>query len=239
MPTITFNVNGGTSGPAPQTVAAGSTFDVSTVSATWAVDVTFNANGGTFYQEASTHVETFSVTTDEWAYTAQDADDGDNISAPITVNDDIILYASWFGNQPKLTSLPIESNTSGNIVPRDDYRIDPEYLWTFTQNSTDTISIPYVLTQDITLYARWQYRILFDLAGGYSLEGPPYYVSATITGTSSITITDAVENHIIMNTTVDMDYSSLGYTGATITVSDGAISQTYTISFGRTIWWQY
>ena len=184
MPTLTYNANGGTSAPAPQTLDAGVAGTITSDSAAWDFNVIYNANGGTFYQGTSTRTDPQSVTTGSWSTTPQggaEYSSGDSI----TIDADTTLYAVWPQTMVTINSLPHEADTAGNITARDDYRLDPTSRWTTTLNGSTEISAPWhISTSDIDnqnnvyAYAKWQYRITAHLRGGYSIAGPSYLINS-------------------------------------------------------------
>lgn len=247
MPVLSFNANGGTSAPNSVTIPAATPYTDPVDNAEWEVNVTFDANGGTFYQGSSTRVQTFSIDTNEWALSEQDAESGnvayytdsnhtliDYITQqPIEISADTELYAVWFGQIMRLTELPIEENSTGNISERDAYKFDRDYPWTYTLNGNDPVTIPVVLTHDITIYAKWEYRICFNFNDGYSVQGPPYYCYANIVSdTNSVVITNAVADYLLHDIVVTMPYRASGYDHVEITVTDGVVSATYRRDFG-------
>ena len=186
MPILTYDANGGTFAPPAETLDSGVASPITSDASEWDFDIVYNANGGTFYQGGYSRTDAVQVTTFNWS-TTPDGSTEYSAGDSITITQDTTLYAVWPTNLATLLSLPYESDTSGNITERADYRLQPNQHWTYTQNSNDTVPTPWqvkanmIVNGAVTIYAKWQYRVNIHLDGGYSLAGPPYLVNSGAT----------------------------------------------------------
>ena len=183
MPVLTYDMNGGTFAPPPQTLDSGVAGTITDTAASRTVSITFDANGGTFVGSSSTLANTYEVTTFDWA-TTPDGASAYSAGDSITIAEDTTLYAVWPIYLVTLMSLPVEGLESGDIIERLGYRLEPNSHWTVTQNGTDPVPSPWRVTSDyltnnaVTVYAKWQYRVNIHLRGGFSLAGPPYLINS-------------------------------------------------------------
>lgn len=183
MPVLTYDMNGGTFAPPPQTLDSGVAGTITDTAASRTVSITFDANGGTFVGSSSTITNTYEVTTFDWA-TTPDGASAYSAGDSITITEDTTLYAVWPTYLVTLMSLPVEGLESGDIIERLGYRLEPNSHWTVTQNGANPVPSPWQVTSDyltnnaVTVYAKWQYRVNIHLRGGFSLAGPPYLINS-------------------------------------------------------------
>lgn len=155
--TIQYNANGGSGAPASQTKTWGQDLTLTTSKPTTAKAylVTYNANGGTVSLTSKSVACTFDCWNTNAAGTGTDYASGGIYSA----NAAATLYAQWTNNKAGTLATPTRTNCI--------------FVGWFTAvNDGTQITADTVITSDITIYARWQYKIIYNANGGDTTDLP-------------------------------------------------------------------
>lgn len=147
--TISYDANGGINAPGPQTKTYGQDIQLSNVTPSKTYEIIFNPNGGT----VSPTLRSITCVFQGWNTNANGSGTWYQPNSTYTANSSITLYAIY--QDIAIGELP--------IAIRDRCILD---AWTLTVNGNDTIDTSYVVTGDLTLYARWKYEILLHGNGG-------------------------------------------------------------------------
>lgn len=152
--TVSYNANGGSNAPAAQTKYHGTNLVLSTAQPNKSIVISFNANGGT----VSPTSRTLSAPFTRWNTQA----DGRGTSYPAgstySDNNSITLYAQW--SPATVGTLPAPTRANCQFVG-----------WYSATNGGSQIHSTNTYTTNSTVYARWNYNIVYDLNGGSVGEG--------------------------------------------------------------------
>lgn len=146
---VTYDLNGGSNGPDSQTKQNGVDLTLSSVKPTKACRITYDANGGsvspTYKDVAATFVE-WNTESDGSGTSYQPGD-------TYTSNAALTLYAIWSYNKAGTLSTPTRTNATFS-------------MWTTTKTGDTEFTSDNVVSSNITIYARWTYKIIFNGNGG-------------------------------------------------------------------------
>lgn len=171
--------------------------------------VSFDTQGGTALSSYKTScVESLPITSKQnfifggW-YTTSDFS-GEPVNFPYDISKDTKLYAKWIPTY----LVSFETNDGSQIESFRDVKISEiptptrDYYsfsgWFIDEQCTTKLSLPYVLKEDITLYAKWEpivYQIQYVLNGGTNSPNNPssYTVEDNIILENAIPSTDGMK----------------------------------------------
>lgn len=160
--TVTFDANGGSEPPAPQTKYSNAPLVLNTVGPTYGrpVTISYNATGGSVNPSSSIGRLSFL----RWNTSPDGSGTSYNPGSIYNENKDITLYAQ-FGTAS--VSLPIPTRNLCNFIG-----------WYTDPDGGYKINSPLVTSSPMTLYARWNYRIVYDVNGGQADGGIPEQVKS-------------------------------------------------------------
>lgn len=168
--TLTYNANGGSGAPASQEVYTGSEITLSNTTPSKNIRITYDANGGS----VAFNYQDFTLQFSHWNTQA----DGTGISydpgQTFTLNTSMTLYAIYISIS--ISSLPIPT------------RDQCEYVAWFTSIDGGTqIPEPYLISQSVTIYARYNYIISYNTGTSGIYLAPQTKVHG-----ESITLSDVI-----------------------------------------------
>ena len=147
--TISYDANGGINAPGPQTKIYGQNIQLSNIIPEKSFTVTFNPNEGI----VSPTSRTVNCIFQGWNTNASGSGTWYQPNDTYTANSSITLYA-MYQNQP-IGELPNPT--------RDRCILD---TWTITLNGNNAIDSSYIVTANITIYAKWKYEVVLHGNGG-------------------------------------------------------------------------
>lgn len=155
--TIQYNANGGSGAPSSQTKTWGVdlTLTSSKPTTSKAYTVTYNANGGS----VSPTSKSVSCTFASWNTNAAGTGTSYAPGGKYTANASATLYAQWTNN--KAGTLATPNRTNCIFVG-----------WFTAVNGGTQVTANTVISADITVYARWQYKIIYNANGGNDADLP-------------------------------------------------------------------
>lgn len=170
---LTYNANGGTNAPQPQTIQVDTPTPISKSEPTKKVTLRCQGNGAVFNPSSTTYYDkSVSIEFKGWSKTKARADAGTVDYAPgasITISEDTTIYASW--GSGAVGALPVVGTTANQMKARTGYRLDTSTPWTTTQNGNTPITSTTRITVDTTAWAKWEYLITLNFQGGYAVVG--------------------------------------------------------------------
>ena len=156
--TVTYNANGGSGAPSPQTKTEDAALTLSNTKPTKSYTITYNANGGNVGSASKTVNCTFNSWNTQQNGSGTAYDPGDEC----TDDADITLYAQW------------ENPVAGELEDptKDGYVFDG---WYTAEDGGEEITESFEVTEDITVYAHWakelsEFTVSYDANGG---DGAP------------------------------------------------------------------
>ena len=169
---VTYNANGGSNAPQAQTKYHGTDLKLTTAEPTKSVTVTHNANGGSVSQASQTISQSFQV------WTTDAAGNGTRYVSGATykANANATLYAQW--NSAVIWSLPTPTRANCEFVG-----------WYTAINGGSSVGTGTPIKNSITVYARYNYTIKYDLNGGTIGEGGTSIPNATKKHQVNLTLT--------------------------------------------------
>lgn len=147
--TVTFNANGGTGAPGSQSKLEGDVLTLTTAKPSKSYTVTFNPNGGS----VSPTTKTVSCRFVRWNTRADGTGTSYASGSQYTADSNVTLYAIW--ENVAIGTLPTPSRSSCQF-----------HMWTTTLNGSNQVTSSYIVTQNITIYAKWKYAVVFNANGG-------------------------------------------------------------------------
>ena len=147
--TVTFNANGGTGAPGSQSKLEGDVLTLTTARPSKSYTVTFNPNGGS----VSPTTKTVSCRFVRWNTRADGTGTSYASGSQYTADSNVTLYAIW--ENVAIGTLPTPSRSSCQF-----------HMWTTTLNGSNQVTSSYIVTQNITIYAKWKYAVVFNANGG-------------------------------------------------------------------------
>lgn len=155
--TIQYNANGGSGAPSSQTKTWGVDLTLTSSKPTTAkaYTITYNANGGS----VSSSSKSVSCTFDCWNTNAAGTGTEYASGGKYTANAAATLYAQWTNNKAGTLATPTRTNCI--------------FVGWFTSiNGGTQVTADTVISSDITVYARWQYKIIYNANGGSTDDLP-------------------------------------------------------------------
>lgn len=148
--TVTYNANGGTNAPNPQTKYHGINLTLTKSIPSKSIKITYNANGGS----VSPASKSLNLPFSKWYRNASNTD-GDSYSpgSIFTGNYNLSLYAHW--SYASVGTLPTPARANCEFAG----------WYSYTEGNTK-ISSSTTYKTNVTIYARWNYLISYDLNGG-------------------------------------------------------------------------
>ena len=149
--TITYDANGGNGAPASQTNSSGQNLILTSNKPTTAKSytVTYDKNGGTLSQTSKQVLCTFK----EWNTSRDGSGTAYNPGDTYSVDASITLYAQWSDNKVGTIGQPERSNCI--------------FVGWYTAKYNGTIvDENTIIRSNITIYAIWDYMIIYDANGG-------------------------------------------------------------------------
>lgn len=207
--TISYDANGGWNAPPSQIKNWGQDIQLSGTTPSKSYTVTFDPNGGS----VSPTSKTIDCTFQGWNTNSNGSGTWYQPNSVYSANSSVTLYAIYQNNQ--IGELP--TPTRGRCI------LD---VWTLTLNGTDSINSTYIVTSNITIYARWKYEVV--------LHGNSGKIFVPSTGQSYDTYTEYKQHNISYIipsypvTKLDTDSTS-GQTFQGYSLDSGATSAQYTI----------
>lgn len=147
--TVTFNANGGTGAPGSQSKLEGDVLTLTTAKPSKSYTVTYNPNGGS----VSPTSKSVSCTFVEWNTRADGTGTSYASGSQYTADANATLYAIWRNNTIGALSTPTRSNCQF-------------HMWTTTLNGLNQVTSSYIVTGNITIYAKWKYAVVFNANSG-------------------------------------------------------------------------
>lgn len=150
--TVTYDANGGSGAPAPQTKTNGVSLTLTSAKPTTSkqVKLTFNPNGGSVNPTSATRTCSF------LRWNTRPDGTGTNYNSGSTYTEDaaVTLYAIW--SSVSAGELPVP--TRANCIFTD---------WYTAVDGGSKVTSTSTFSQDTTIYARWNYIVKYNLNGGY------------------------------------------------------------------------
>lgn len=176
------------------------TYTLSSTKPTYPLTVTFDPNGGTFN---GTNTRTVYREFKGWVSDNTILNPGTSI----TLSSNVSYTASW--GTAKIGTLPICENSSGNIIPRSNYRLDTSTPWTLTKNGGDSVTAQYEITTNTTVYAKWEYLVIFDSNGGqFHVSMPPGDYNWDYSGFNEQRLWKKYGQNIVCHYDIELDSSN-------------------------------
>lgn len=147
--TVTFNANGGTGAPGSQSKLEGDVLTLTTSRPSKSYMVTYNPNGGS----VSPTSKTVSCRFVSWNTRADGTGTSYASGSQYTADVNVTLYAIW--ENVAIGTLPTPSRSNCQF-----------HMWTTTLNGSNQVTSSYIVTQNITIYAKWKYAVVFNANGG-------------------------------------------------------------------------
>lgn len=155
--TIQYNANGGSGAPSSQTKTWGVDLTLTSSKPTTAkaYTITYNANGGS----VSPSSKSVSCTFDCWNTNAAGTGTEYASGGKYTANAAATLYAQWTKNKAGTLATPTRTNCI--------------FVGWFTSvNGGTQVTADTTISENITVYARWQYKIIYNANGGSTDDLP-------------------------------------------------------------------
>lgn len=155
--TIQYNANGGSGAPSSQTKTWGVDLTLTSSKPTTAkaYTITYNANGGS----VSPSSKSVSCTFDCWNTNAAGTGTEYASGGKYTANAAATLYAQWTNNKAGTLATPTRTNCI--------------FVGWFTSvNGGTQVTADTTISENITVYARWQYKIIYNANGGSTDDLP-------------------------------------------------------------------
>ena len=147
--TVTFDANGGTNAPASQSKLDGEALTITASKPSKTYTVTYNPNGGS----VSPTSRTVSCKFVSWNTRSDGTGTSYASGSQYTADASVVLYAIW--ENVAIETLPTPSRSNCQF-----------HMWTTTVNGSNQVTSSYIVTQNITIYAKWKYAVVFNANGG-------------------------------------------------------------------------
>lgn len=147
--TVTYNANGGTNAPSSQSKLEGDALTLTSAKPSKTYTVTYNPNGGS----VSPTSKTVSCRFVSWNTRADGTGTSYASGSQYTADANVTLYAIW--ENVAVGTLPTPSRSSCQF-----------HMWTTTLNGSNQVTSSYIVTQNMTIYAKWKYAVVFNANGG-------------------------------------------------------------------------
>ncbi len=165
---VTFDANGGTGAPEPQTKTHGTTLTLSSTTPTKADTIvgsfiiSLDANEGSVSPTSLSAIRTAKYTFQNWNTETDGSGAAYNAGSKYSVNESVILYAQW-AESTATAAVALPTPT------REGYTFKG---WGTSSDATSGVSGSYTPESDVTLYAVWEqnapntYSVTYDANGG-------------------------------------------------------------------------